>query len=97
MSRPAPRQLPVSAEYYPPDAGDEDMPPDPTEAWVDHGRNRGRVDVAKGRSLKPVAEDQLKLVLYTPPCTMEDLAKKLQVSVVMGSTARVSQAGFIAR
>ena len=79
------------------------MPPEPEEAWVDN-RQRQRapqaVDRVAGRGSAAPAdtpEEKLKLILYTPACSMEVLAKKLQVSVVMGPSARVAQGGFVTR
>lgn len=97
-----PQRRPASRDYYP-GGGDEDMPPEPEEAW---GDNRHRQDApqtvrrnagAGSSTTADTPEEKLKLILYTPACSMDVLAKKLQVSVVMGPSARVAQGGFVTR
>lgn len=94
-ARPAPR------DYHFNVGGDESMPLEPREAWSQLRGNGAPMAVAKGVGSSSTAtallEDNVKLVLYTPPCSIEELARKLQVSVVMGPTARVAQGGFISR
>ena len=100
----APQRRPVSRGYYPaPEGGDEDMPPPPEEAWGNPVRGNGAtrgIPGGRGPTSSVTAtqpEDLLKAVLYTPACTMDELAKKLQVSCVIGPSARVAQAGFVSR
>ena len=84
-------------KYGGPTSGDEDFPPDRPASREMYSKPRVQANAQPAAAKAIVAEDKLKTLLYSPPCSIEDLARKLQVSIVLGPSARVAQGAFVSR